>query len=104
VDFGLIASIVIPIATGTIALFFKVDKRIDSLESWAKLHSYRLEKLEEDSQRRDSRIEKAIGQITSYLERSEFSCFYPRSRGAHHPWPSDDLPTSYKIKDQDDQL
>ena len=100
-DFGLIASIVIPIATGTIALFFKVDKRIDSLESWAKLHSYRLEKLEEDSERRDSRIEKAIGQITSHLEQSGFS---PRSRGVHHPWPSDDLPTSYKIKDQDDQL
>lgn len=61
-DCELIALIVIPIAGGAIALFFKVDKRIDSLESWAKLHSYRLEKLEEDSERRDSRI----GQITSH--------------------------------------
>ena len=97
-DCELIALIVIPIAGGAIALFFKVDKRIDSLESWAKLHSYRLEKLEEDSERRDSRI----GQITSHLEQSGFS---PRSRGVHHPWPSDDLPTSYKIKgEQDDSL
>lgn len=89
---GEIVACAVAVIGAVAGLLTRFDKRLDKLESEFKLLEYRLREMEQACRDADTKLEKAITNLTSFMAKN--SGFQPRAhRSDGSPWPTDDTPT-----------